>query len=142
MTTSKHKHSPDPSSSQFEQARQAFSDWYDAKPEEAQSLVDEISDRTAYIIDEREYDDFIAELASRDIVTAEQLEVAFERECEGVPPESIKEFTKQYCDDCGLTSIVHEIVVEAVDFEKIWHKVFEHKITAFEFNRNTYFLRK
>ena len=39
-------------SPEFVQARNAFAAWYDAKDVEIQSLIDTISDRTYFIIDE------------------------------------------------------------------------------------------
>ena len=40
--------------------RQRYSDWYEAKPEEEQLLIDEIADQTDYIFGEDKNNSFIA----------------------------------------------------------------------------------
>ena len=58
--------------SNFLTARKEFADWYDAKPEEVQFLIDEISDHTNFLIHENDYDKFIELLSEFNIVTVEQ----------------------------------------------------------------------
>ena len=41
---------------------QEYANWYDSKPQDVQELVDEISDRTSYITESSEYNEFIEEL--------------------------------------------------------------------------------
>ena len=71
-----------------------FAKWYDKKPEAIQELIDEISSRTYFIIDEDEYDEFINLLAEYDITTAEQFESAFQGEYEGYGQDVLTKFTE------------------------------------------------
>ena len=64
-------------SEEFMKSQLDFAAWYDAKYEETQSLIDEISDRTSYIIDEEDYDSFIEELANQGINDAQSFEDSF-----------------------------------------------------------------
>ena len=61
-------------SPEFIKAREDFASWYDSKTEDMQALIDEISDRTYFIIDEDEYDAFISELGDYGITDASSFE--------------------------------------------------------------------
>jgi hypothetical protein len=102
------------------QAQADFEAWYDSKSEEYQQLIDEISDRTCYIIDEDEYDQFIEELANYGINDASQFEDAFEREVEGYGERVFAEFSEELINDCGYT-IEPEFIANCIDWELVWY---------------------
>ena len=64
--------------------RQRYADWYEAKPEEEQLLIDEIADQTEYILGEDQYNAFIVLLRQSGIRTADQFVDSFCVEYEGV----------------------------------------------------------
>ena len=51
--------------------RQRYADWYEAKPEEEQLLIDEIADQTEYILGEDQNNAFIVLLRQSGIRTAD-----------------------------------------------------------------------
>ena len=51
--------------------RQRYADWYEARPEEEQLLIDEIADQTDYILGEEQNTSFIALLRQSGIRTAD-----------------------------------------------------------------------
>ena len=124
-------------SAEFIKAREDFADWYDAKSEEMMELIDEISDRTCFIIDEDEYDEFIKELDSSGITTAEQFADAFCGEHEGQGDHVASKFTEDYCDDLGYN--VPELFQNAIDYELVWYQSFQYEFFTIEFKGNTYF---
>ena len=63
--------------------RQRYADWYEAKPEEEQLLIDEIADQTYYIFGEDQNNSFIALLKQNGIQTADQFVDSFCVEYEG-----------------------------------------------------------
>ena len=97
-------------SPQFIKAREDFANWYDNKSEETQELIDEISDRTYYIIDEDEYDGFMGELSSYGITTAEQFQDAFRGEHEGHGERVCAEFAEQWVDE--IVNTRHDMKTE------------------------------
>ena len=126
-------------SQEFIKVREDFAAWYDAKTEEQMELIDEISDRTYYIIDEEEYDAFIEELNDYGITTAEQFSDAFRGEYEGTGDSVSTKFTEEYCDDCGLNGNVPELFQNAIDYELVWYQSFQYEFNTVEFKGNTYF---
>ena len=118
----------------------AFEAWYDSKSEDTQLLIDEISDRTYYIIDEEEYDEFIEELANYGINDASQFEDAFEREVEGHGERVFSEFSEELIESCGYT-IEPEFIANCIDWELVWYSSLRYDYQAFEFKGNTYFFR-
>tara|TARA_B100000482_G_scaffold93562_1_gene67402 strand:+ start:288 stop:596 length:309 start_codon:yes stop_codon:yes gene_type:complete len=64
--------------------RQRYADWYEAKPEEEQLLIDEIADQTEYILGEDQNNAFIVLLRQSGIRTADQFVDSFCIEYEGV----------------------------------------------------------
>ena len=118
----------------------AFENWYDSKSEDMQLLIDEISERTYYIIDEDEYDQFIEELANYGICDAESFEDAFTQEVEGYGERVYAEFSEQLVEDFGY-SIQPEFIANCIDWELVWHSTLRYDYNAVEFKGNTYFCR-
>ena len=126
-------------SPEFTKAREDFAKWYDNKPEEIQELIDEISDRTSFIIDEDEYDEFIEVLADYGITTAQQFEDAFYGEWEGYGEHIYTQFAEQFCDDCGYTSNLPDIFVNAIDYELVYYQTLQYDFMDVDFRGNRYF---
>ena len=120
--------------------RDAFTTWYDSKYEETQSLIDEISDRTYFIIDEEEYDSFIEELANYGINDASQFEDAFGGEVEGYGERVFAEFTEELIESIGYT-IEPEFIRHCIDWEQVWYSSLRYDYQTIEFKGNTYFFR-
>ena len=118
----------------------AFEAWYDSKSEETQLLIDEISDRTYFIIDEDEYDEFIEELANYGINDASSFEDAFEREAEGYGERVFSEFSEELIESCGYT-IEPEFIANCIDWELVWYSALRYDYQTLEFKGNTYFFR-
>ncbi len=118
----------------------AFEAWYDAKSEETQLLIDEISDRTSYIIDEDEYDSFIEELANYGICDASQFEDAYYGEMEGYGERVTAEFAEQLVEECGY-SIEPEFIRHCIDWQLVWYSSLRYDYQTVEFKGNTYFFR-
>ena len=127
-------------SDEFMKARMDFAAWYDSKSEDMQLLIDEISERTSYIIDEDEYDSFIEELANYGINDAESFEDAFDNEIEGYGERVYSEFCENLVDSCGY-SIQPEFLANCIDWELVWYSALRHDYQTFEFKGNTYFFR-
>ena len=127
-------------SPEFIKARDDFAAWYDAKSEDEQLFIDEISDRTYYIIDEEDYDDFIEELADHGITNAEQFEDAFEGELEGFGERVYAEFSEELIEQCGY-AIQPEFIANCIDWELVWYSALRYDYNTIEFKGNTYFLR-
>ena len=120
-----------------------FERWYDSKDADTQALIDEISDRTSFIIDEAEYDAFIDLLASdMSITTAEQFEDAFCGEWEGVGDHITTKFTEDWCEDLYPSDDLPDIYRCAIDFELVWYQFLRYDFDAFEFKGNTYFFNR
>tara|TARA_Y100000748_G_scaffold13219_1_gene10744 strand:- start:77 stop:574 length:498 start_codon:yes stop_codon:yes gene_type:complete len=127
-------------SEEFMKARLDFADWYDNKSEDEQQLIDEISDRTYYIIDEEDYDDFIEELLGYGITTASEFEDAFEGEWEGYGERIYALFSEDLIDSIGYT-IQPEFIQNCVDWELVWYSSLRYDYQTVEFKGNTYFFR-
>ncbi len=127
-------------SPEFIKARDDFAAWYDAKSEDEQQLIDEISDRTYYIVDEDEYDEFIEELAAYGITTAEQFEDAFDGQLDGVGERIYAEFAEHLFDGIGY-EIQPEFIANCIDWELVWYSALRYDYNTIEFKGNTYFLR-
>ena len=126
-------------SPQFIKAREDFAAWYDAKSEEIQSLIDEISDRTHHIIDEDDYDNFIEELSDYGITTVEDFEDAFSGEFEGFGEHILTEFAENYCEGTGILGDLSDIAAHCIDFNQVWYYAFQYDFTVVEFRGNSYF---
>ena len=127
-------------SPEFIKAREDFAAWYDAKYEETQALIDEISDRTYYIIDENEYDEFIEELANYGITDASSFEDAFNGEVEGHGERVFAEFSEELIESLGYT-IEPEFIANCIDWELVWYSSLRYDYNTIEFKGNTYFFR-
>ena len=125
-------------SDEFMKARIDFANWYDAKSEETQLLIDEISDRTSYIIDEEEYDTFIEELANYGINDAVDFADAFQMESEGYGERVFAEFSEELIESCGYT-IEPEFIANCIDWELVWYSALRYDYQTIEFKGNTYF---
>jgi hypothetical protein len=125
-------------SDEFMKARIDFATWYDSKSEEYQSLIDEISDRTSYIIDEEDYDAFIEELANYGINDASEFEDAFNGEWEGYGERVFSEFSEELIESCGYT-IEPEFIANCIDWELVWYSSLRYDYQTIEFKGNTYF---
>ena len=125
-------------SAEFLKAREDFASWYDAKSDDEQQLIDEISDRTYYIIDEDEYDDFIDELNGLGITNSVTFQDAFNGEWEGVGEKIYAEFAEQFVDDMGY-SVEPEFIRNCVDYELVWYSYLRYDFNTVEFKGNTYF---
>ena len=125
-------------SPEFIKAREDFAAWYDAKSEDEQEFIDEISDRTSFIIDEDEYDEFIEELADYGITTASQFEDAFNGEWEGTGDRITALFAEDLVDGCGY-SIEPEFIANCIDWQLVWYSALRFDYNAIEFKGNTYF---
>ena len=122
-----------------------FERWYDSKDADTQELIDEISARTYFIIDEAEYDAFIDMLASdMSITTAEQFEDAFSGEHEGVGDHVTSAFTEQLIDDCYSHEIesMPSFLQNAIDYELVWYQSMRYDYYDLEFKGNTYFFNR
>ena len=120
--------------------RVAFENWYDSKYEETQMLIDEISDRTYFIIDEEEYDSFIEELANYGINDVQSFEDAFEGEREGYGERVFAEFSEELMESIGYT-IEPEFVANCIDWQMVWYSSLRYDYQTIEFKGNTYFFR-
>jgi len=129
-------------SDKFMQSTIDFANWYDAKPEEIQSLIDEIAERTSYIIDEQDYDNFIETLSDYGITTAEQFEDAFYGEFDGYGQRVLIEFTENLVDDLGYLDQVPDILKNAIDYELVYYQTIQHDFVDFQFNENTYIFNR
>ena len=127
-------------SPEFIKAREDFATWYDSKSEEYQLLIDEISDRTSYIIDEDEYDTFIEELANHGINDALGFADAFQSEHEGYGERVISEFSEQLMEDLCF-DIQPEFIRNCIDWELVWYSALRYDYQTIEFKGNTYFFR-
>ena len=122
------------------QAQADYETWYDSKSEDTQALIDEISDRTSYIIDEDEYDAFIEELANYGINDASQFEDRFSQEVEGYGERVTAEFAEELCESCGY-EIQPSFIANCIDWERVWYSALRYDYQTVEFKGNTYFFR-
>ena len=128
-------------SAEFIKAREDFATWYDAKSEEMQALIDEISDRTYFIIDEDEYDAFIELLDAYNITDASTFEDAFYGEHEGIGERVTGEFCEQLVDDCGYlaNADIPDFIKNHIDYSQMWYSDVRYDFNNVEFRGNTYF---
>jgi hypothetical protein len=121
----------------------AYEQWYDSKVADTQELIDEIHDRTHFIIDEAEYDAFINMLQlEMGITTAEQFCDAFYSEWEGVGDHVTTKFTEEFCEDVYPTDDMPDLYRCAIDFELVWYQSLRYDFYDMEFKGNTYFFNR
>jgi hypothetical protein len=128
-------------SPEFITARDNFAKWYDSKSEDMQSLIDEIAERTSFIIDESDYDQFIEQLSDYGITTAEQFADAFEAEYEGYGEHIYAKFAEEWCDETGLNADIPDLLSSAIDYEQVYYQSLQYDFMDFDFNENRYFFR-
>ncbi len=125
-------------SDKFMKEQLDYDAWYESKDTEYQFFIDEIAERTNYIIDEADYDAFIEELANYGINDASQFEDAFSGEWEGYGERVFAEFCAELVDSCGYT-IQPDFIRYCIDWEQVWYSSLRYDYNAIEFNNNTYF---
>ena len=128
-------------SPEFVTARDAFAAWYDSKDADTQELIDAISDRTYFIIEEQDYDRFIDLLKDEGIESAMDFEDRFEVELEGYGDHQLAEYAEQMLDDCGYLSDLPEMFRNYIDFEAMWNGLLRFDYSEWQFQENTYLFR-
>ena len=99
-----------------------------------------ISDRTYYIIDEDEYDQFIDELRDYGITTVYSLRM-HSGEFEGFGENILTEFAEDYCESTGILGSLSDIAENCIDYNQVWYYAFQHDFNCVVFNGNSYFFR-
>jgi hypothetical protein len=129
-------------SPEFTAAREAFAAWYDSKDADTQELIDSISARTYFIIDEDEYDAFISLLADLGIKDAGQFEDAFAGEYEFTGEHITSKFAEDISDDLYPSDDLPEIYRYAIDYQLVWYSTLRYDFYDMEFKGNTYFFNR
>ena len=130
-------------SPEFIAAREAFAAWYDSKDADTQELIDSIAARTYFIIDEDEYDAFLAMLdANLSITTADQFEDAFAGEYEFTGEHITSKFAEDFSDDLYPSDDLPEIYRYAIDYQLVWYSTLRYDFYDLEFKGNTYFFNR
>ena len=129
-------------SPEFTAAREAFAAWYDSKDADTQELIDSISARTCFIIDEDEYDAFISLLADLGIKDAGQFEDAFAGEYEFTGEHITSKFAEDFSDDLYPSDDLPEIYRYAIDYQLVWYSTLRYDFYDMEFKGNTYFFNR
>jgi hypothetical protein len=129
-------------SPQFIAARDAFAAWYDRKSPDTQELIDSIAERTNYIIEEQEYDDFLTLLDEEFcIVTAVDFEDKFEAEFAGYGDGLLAEYAANMVDESGYLDRVPDFLKNHIDWEAVWNCELRYDYSEIQFNENTYLFR-
>ena len=129
-------------SPEFVSARQAFAAWYDSKDVATQELIDSISDRTYFIIEEQDYDRFITMLdEDYDITSAMDFEDKFEAELEGYGDSQIADWCEQMLDDCDYLRSIPDFIRNNIDFTGVWEGYLRFDYSEVQFQENTYLFR-
>jgi len=137
-----HSHMTATISPEFIATREAFAAWYDSKDADTQELIDAISERTYFIIDEDEYDAFISLLADLDIKDAGQFEDAFAGEYEFTGEHILSKFAEDFSDDLYPSDDLPEIYRYAIDYQIVWYSALRYDFYDMEFKGNTYFFNR
>ena len=123
-------------------ARQSvFEQWYDSKDAATQELIDAISDRTYFIIEEQDYDRFIDLLKDEGIESASDFEDRFEVELEGYGDRPLAEYAEQLIADCGYLSSIPDLLRNHIDWESVWNSDLRYDYSEVQFQENTYLFR-
>ena len=129
-------------SPEFIAARDAFAAWYDALDTDKQELVDTISDRTYYIIEEQEYEDFITLLDEEfNIQCAMDFEDKFEAEFESYGDSQLAEYAENLVSETQDLSRVPDFILNHIDWEAVWNCELRYDYSEVQFNENTYLFR-
>ena len=126
----------------FVAARTAFAAWYDNLSETKSELVDSICERTYYITEEQEYEDFMTLLDEEyGITTAMDFEDKFEAEFEGYGESQLAEYASNMVHECYEMQGVPTFVLNHVDWEAVWNCELRYDYSEIQFNENTYLFR-
>jgi hypothetical protein len=129
-------------SPEFISVRDAFALWYDALDTDKQELVDSISERTYYITEEQEYDDFIALLDEEfGIQCAMDFEDKFEAEFAGYGDNQLAEYAENMVIDSGYLDRVPDFLKNHIDWQSVWNCELRYDYSEIQFNENTYLFR-
>ena len=129
-------------SPQFVAARDAFAAWYDALSSDKQELVDSIADRTYYITEEHEYEEFIQMLdVEYGITTAIDFEDKFEAEFDGYGDGQLAEYASNMVDECGYLDRVPDFLKNHIDWQMVWDCELRFDYSEIVFHENTYLFR-
>jgi hypothetical protein len=129
-------------SPEFVAARDAFAAWYDSKDADTQELIDAISDRTYFIIEEQDYDRFINMLdEDYGITSAMDFEDKFEAELEGYGDSQIADWCEQMLDDCDYLRTIPDFIRNNIDFTGVWEGYLRFDYSEVQFQENTYLFR-
>ena len=115
-----------------------YDTWYESKTLGYQLFIDEIADRTNYIIDEADYDAFIEECANYGINDVSDFVDAFSQEVEGYGERVFAEFSEELVESCGYT-IEPDFIANCIDWELVWNSALRFDYQTIEFKGNTYF---
>ena len=118
--------------------QQDYDTWYDSKDGEYQLFIDTISERTHYITEENEFDEFIEELANYGINDVSDFNDRFNQEVEGYGERVFVEFSEELVESCGY-NIEPEFIRNCIDWQLVWYSELRHDYQAIEFKGNTYF---
>jgi hypothetical protein len=142
LSTQTHSHMTATLSPQFVDAQASFDNWYDNLIDDKQELVDSISDRTYYITDEHEYNEFIQMLeVEYGITTAIDFEDKFEAEFEGYGDNQLAEYASNMIDECGYLDRVPDFLKNHIDWQMVWDCELRYDYSEMQFNENTYLFR-
>ena len=129
----------------YEQTRtqvDAFAAWYDSKDAATQELIDSISDRTYFIIEEQDYDRFINMLdEDYGITSAMDFEDKFEREFEGYGDRALAEYAEELAEECGYLDRIPDFLRNHIDWEDVWNCELRFDYSEWQFQENTYLFR-
>ena len=126
----------------FVAARDAFAAWYDNLNDDKRELVDSIAERTYYITEEQEYDDFLTLLDEEFcIVTAVDFEDKFEAEFAGYGDGLLAEYAANMVEESGYLDRVPDFLKNHIDFEAVWNCELRYDYSEVQFNENTYLFR-
>ena len=128
-------------SPEFVAARDAFAAWYDSKDAATQELIDAISDRTYFIIEEQDYDRFIDLLKDEGIESAMDFEDKFEREFEGYGDRALAEYAEELAEECGYLDRIPDFLRNHIDWEDVWTCELRFDYSEWQFQENTYLFR-
>ena len=128
-------------SPEFVAARDAFAAWYDSKDADTQELIDAISDRTYFIIEEQDYDRFIDLLKDEGIESASDFEDRFEVELEGYGDSQLEDYAEQMVTDCYEMQGAPTFVLNHIDWEAVWNCELRFDYSEWQFQENTYLFR-
>ena len=129
-------------SPEFIAARDNFAAWYDALDTDKQELVDSICERTYYITEEQEYEDFITLLDEEyGIQCAMEFEDKFEAEFESYGNDALAEYAENLVSGTQDLSRVPDFILNHIDWEAVWNCELRYDYSEVQFNENTYLFR-